>query len=63
MKASNLSEKEFRVILIMILECVDNKYTQLHENYKELKEKFINRSKNEEKMKNAIAAIKNTTEP
>lgn len=52
MKASNLSEREFRVIVIRMLKCLDNKYTQTNENYKELNEKFINRDKNEEKMKN-----------
>lgn len=62
MKASNLSEREFRVIVIRMLKCLDNKYTQPNENYKELNEKFINRDKNQEKMKNDILAIKNTTE-
>ncbi|KAK1340738.1 hypothetical protein QTO34_017130 [Cnephaeus nilssonii] len=55
MEASNMSEKEFRAMVIRTLKRTEDKCNNICKNQEEMK-------KNQEEMKNDIAAIKNTIE-
>ncbi|KAK1337053.1 hypothetical protein QTO34_003098, partial [Cnephaeus nilssonii] len=55
MEASNLSEKEFREIVIRWLKRMEDKFDNMSKNQEEMK-------KNQEEMKNDIAAVKNSIE-
>ncbi|KAK1346472.1 hypothetical protein QTO34_000328, partial [Cnephaeus nilssonii] len=55
MEASNLSEKEFRKMVIRWLKRMEDKFNNMWKNQEEMK-------KNQEEMKNDITAIKNSIE-
>ncbi|KAK1335872.1 hypothetical protein QTO34_003670 [Cnephaeus nilssonii] len=55
MEASNLSEKEFREMVIRWLKRMEDKFDNMSKNQEEMK-------KNQEEMKNDIAAVKNSIE-
>lgn len=55
MEASNLSEKEFREMVIRWMKRMEDKFNNMCKNQEEMK-------KNQEEMKNDISAIKNSIE-
>ena len=68
-EASQLSDTEFKAIVIRKLTELTENYQKLQGNYNELTEKYINMkkeiqtiNKGQDKMKNTICELKNTVE-
>nr|KAF6369203.1 hypothetical protein mMyoMyo1_010585 [Myotis myotis] len=62
MEASNLSEKEFRVMVIRWMKKMEDQFNNMCRNQEEMKKNQEEMKRNQEEMKNDITAIKNSIE-